>query len=643
MADRKNRYVISDLSGGRNGTDPSWAIAENQCQDAVNVDFYRSTLGNKRSGATTVTGASTAFTSATMSFLFRHVPGTSEGDAELWGANEAIPPEFFVLRTGVAWSAITAGITPTGNIYDWNAASLNGVMALAQRVTVDRLSFASGTTVRVAGVTQPAVVTATNNGAGTYAATTRYYRERYTVQSGGVTLRRSEPSTSVSFTPSATGTSARITKGAASSLDNETHWEIEASTDNTSFYRIATLAVGTTIYDDSALITTYNSNPLSALTGTYTTQKNYKFVASDQNRVLGFGNWTTTNKQNRVEFSAVVGSLDVGDVERVDTTSTYFIDLDDLDSGFATGLKGPIYGCFLAFKNRQFWLLTPTGNSSQPYRADAIDKTLGALCHQCITMGSDRQGNPAAYFMSHRGPYRWSRSGGLEYIGRGIEDLILGPTSTINLSATHVPACAIHYPDKRQVWFWWATSTNNDPNMMAIYDIITGGWSRIVDGDLIGMVRTATLFANTLGSSMSSDLKPYVGQWGGKGRIWKADTGTSDAGTNYQAYVVTKDFEPGGPGFEGEVGDAMLLAKASTGVTITDTVTPDFGLSGGASGTASLTASGSESRVLVRLEGSGLNGVKFVRHQIGDATAAANSWTLDRLVVPFVKHDPTSA
>ena len=37
----------------------------------------------------------------------------------------------------------------------------------------------------------------------------------------------------------------------------------------------------------------------------------------------------------------MVGSLDVGDIERVDTTTNYRLGLDENDSGVPTGLKGP--------------------------------------------------------------------------------------------------------------------------------------------------------------------------------------------------------------------------------------------------------------------------------------------------------------
>lgn len=641
MADKKTRHVIDDLRSGRNGYDAAWAIKDTECADAVNVDFYKSRLGNKRGGMSAPSTTGTTRTGTTSS-VFRHVPGTDETAAELWAVDDAATPIIERLAGGTVWSAPTLKDAPTGNGFDFTAASINGKLFLAYKTAQGRLHCWDTSTVRRAGLAVPAAPTCANTGAGAYAAVLRYYRVRWTVQSGGVTIRRSEPSAYLSFTPSGAGTAARITQPSVAG-EGETHWEVEASTDSFTFYLLTTVVIGTTTYDDSAATTSYSSGTLSALTGTYTLQKSYKFIAADQNRLLGFGSWTSTDKQARIEISAVIGSLNVGDEERVDTSAiNSYIDLDENDSGVATGLAGPIFGAYFAFKDRQVWQLTATGNTAQPYRQESVSKSIGAISHQAICRGEDKNGNAALYWMSHRGPYRWSING-LEYIGRNVEDYVLGGNATINLGATKSVARAVYHADKRQVWMWWATGSSNDCNNLFVFDVQTSGWTRVPTGDLLANVRCATLFANTLGASMSRDLKPYVGQTGAAVRLWKADTGTDDNGTNFQAYVITKAIEPGGPGYNGGVGDSMLLAKAASGVTITDTITADYGIQT-TTGTALLTAAGSETRVTVRLEGSALSGdVRFIQHQLGDASAASNAWTLDRLVTPLVKHEAGAA
>lgn len=839
MADKKRRLELDDLSGGRNGFDPAWAIRDNESADAVNVDFYRTNFGNKRSGmlAAVTTGATMT---GIVSSLFRHVPATDETAAELWAADDSATSIINRLAGGTSWSAPTLKDAPTGNGWDMTAASINGKLALAYKSAQNRLHFWDGSTVRRAGLAATVAPTAANQGSASalafdaastlvYAAATswshtcavgatvlfvyaradtaaitaatyngvamtqiatvagggnyyvfylvspasgahtvaltstssvggfgasytgtlttgipdasstntsaaasitgtvttvtsgdwvlfcvssrgvggpptastnatdrvhdgtnnmtvfdsnsavtppgsfsqtavvplagsatsisvafpaaaapvpavlRYYRQRSTVQSAGVTIRRSEPSPSVTFTPSGSGTAARVTQAAVIN-EGETHWEVEASLDNLSFYRIATVAIATTTYDDSAATSSYADNTLSDLTGTYDLQKSYKFIAADQNRLLGFGSYTATDKQSRIEISAVIGSLDIGDEERVDTSLVNsIIDLDENDSGVATGLNGPILGSYFAFKDRQVAQLTATGSTDQPYRVDFISKSIGALAHVAIVRAEGRDGNAALYWMSHRGAYRWSING-LEYIGRKVEDYVLGGNATINLAATKRVAVTVYHQDKRQVWFYWATGASNDPNVGFIFDIQTGGWTRVPSGDKWPNVRCAVLFANTIAASMSRDLKPYVGQTGGNNRVWKADTGTDDNGTAFQAYQLTKALEPGGPGVSGAVGDAELLAKTGSGVTITALVVPDYDAARAKTGTCVLTAIGSETRVSRRIQDSGFaEELNFVQYQIGDATAVSNSWTLDRLIVPQGRAGAASA
>lgn len=638
--DKKQRKVIDDLRGGRNGYDAPWAITDTQCADAVNVDFYKSRLGNKRGGMSNPSTSGMTMT-GTISSLFRHVPSTDETLAELWAVDDSTPI-INRLAGGTAWSAPTLKDAPTGNGWDFTAASINSKLILAYKSGVNRLHGWDGSTVRRLGLPAPAAPAITNSAAGgAYAAVLRYYRVRWTVQVAGITVRRSEASTFTAFTPDGSHTASHVTQPTVAG-EGETHWEVEVSTDSFTFYVLSTVVIGTTTYDDSAATTTYSAGTLSDVTGKYTLQKPYKFVATDQNRTLGYGSYNAADKQARIEISAVIGSSNVGDEERVDTTINSFIDLDENDSGVATGLAGPIFGAYFAFKDRQIWQLTATGQTSQPYRQEAISKSIGAISHLAICRGEDKNGNAALYWMSHRGPYRWSING-LEYIGRNIEDYILGGNATINLGATKSVARVIYHADKRQVWMWIATGVSNDPNNLFIFDVQTNGWTRVPSGDLLANVRCAVMFANTLGAAMSRDLKPYVGQTGTTQRVWKADTGTDDVGQTFQAYVITKAMEPGGPGFSGGMGDSMLLAKAATGVMITDTVSADFGLQA-STGTADLTPEASETRVSRRLAGSAISGdIKFIQHQIGDASAVSNSWTLDRLVMTAGKHEATAA
>lgn len=637
MSDAAKRQVIADISGGRNGFDPPWAIKDTECVDHVNCDFYKTRFANKRGGMAAV---STTFLSGgpftgTVSSLFRHVPGTDQSAAELWGIDDAATNVIGRMAAATTFTAPTVKDAPTGNGWDWTATTINGLLVLAYKSAQGRLHCWDGSTVRRMGLAATAAPTAADGGGGgTYAAVLRYYRMRSTVQVAGVTVRRSEPSPSVSFTPDASHANATITKAAAIN-EGETHWEAEASTDNITFYRIATVVIGTATYADSALTTTYASNTLSALTGVYTLFGACKFIAADQNRILAFADYTSANKQSRLYISAVIGSSDIGDAERVDTSAiNYYIDFDESDSGVPTGLAGPVLGAFFVFKDRRVWMLTPTGVVTNPYRQDNISKDIGALSHYAIARGEDTDGNSALYWMSHRGPYRWTVKNGMEYIGRNVEDYVLTDTM-INLSASKSVARVLYYPDKRQVRYWWATGSSNDCNQGFIYDVVTGGWSRIPAAELMSNIRCAVMFSNTLGATMSLDLKPYVGETGAVNTLSKCDSGTDDRGTPFKSYVLTKAYEVGGAGYMGDVADAMLVAKAATGVTITETIIPDFGAVTGPTGSADLTPSNlGEARVIRRVDGSFTGNASFYQYQIGDAVSIANNWTLERLAVP---------
>jgi len=165
VPDRKRRHVIADLTGGRNGFDPSWKIAANECIDAVNVDWYGTPFARKRGGAANQSGLSGQTTTGKYSSLFRHVPGTDPTAAEMWAVDDAGTPIINRLAAGTAWSAPTLKDNPSGNGWDFSAASINGMLAIAYKSGQSRLHMWDGSTVRRAGLATPtAAPTAANNG-----------------------------------------------------------------------------------------------------------------------------------------------------------------------------------------------------------------------------------------------------------------------------------------------------------------------------------------------------------------------------------------------------------------------------------------------------------------------------------------------
>jgi hypothetical protein len=638
---------MDDLTGGRNGRDAPWQLAANECAEALNIDWYQTRFARKVGGAGAV---STTFSSGgpftgVISSLIRHVPSVDATSAELWAMDGAATPVIGRLAGAATWTAPSIQDAPTGNGWDFHGASINGKLALAYKSATARLHGWDGSTVRRFGLPQAGVHTVVDSGGGAYPAILRYYRLRWTTQVAGITTRRSEPNASVAFTPSGANGSAQISRPTGAS-EGETHWEVEASSDNAIFYRIATVVIATTTYNDSADPATYSASPLSALTGVYTLQKPYKFVATDQNRLLGLGSWTATDKQNRLEISAVIGSLNVSDEERVDTTTNYYLDFDEASAGQAIGLAGPVFGSFFVFFESQIWQLTPTGVVTAPYRAEAISKTIGAIAQKSIILGEDADGNPALYWMSARGPYRWSLKG-LEYLGHNVEDLILGVvtgiTPAISITKLAVAGTAsilchgVYYADLHQVWFWYATTVDTFPTVIIKYHIDGGGWSR--DNRNATNARCSCMFATTVGATMSRDLKPYIGYAITNTTIWKLETGTDDAGSAFQGELTLRAIEPGGPGYVGEVGDPELCGSAAllAGSAVTITLSMDFNAN--ILTTVSLNSTSTEWRVLVQADGIARSNIRFAQYKI----QATEQFVMDRLTVPIGRHGKSTS
>lgn len=632
--------AIRDLRGGRNRVDPPQSLGETECTEALNVDWFNATFARKRFGVSAVAWTGSPFTTI-MSSMHRHVPGTNEAAAELWATDSAASPHIGRLAGGTVWASPTLTDGPTGNGWDFSYASLNGKLFIAYLSGVDRLHVWDPVTnaVRRTGLAAMVVPTVADTGGGAYAAVLRYYRTRATEQRAGITVRRSEPSASVSFTPSGAGTAARVTRGTAPG-EVETHWEVEASLDNTTFYRIATVVIGTTTYDDSAGTTTYANNPVSALTGVYTLQKSYKFIAADQGRILGFGAYTPTNPQSRIEFSAVLGSSDIGDDERVPIGN--YVGLDDNDSGFATALCGPVNGSFYAGKYRQLWKLTPTGSPAIPYTVLPLSKIIGVVGPKAITLTEDEDGRQNISWMSSTGPYRLGING-IEYIGKGVEDYTIsaGPNSAyLSLDAATVVCHVQWYRDQRQAWFWVAITGGAEPTTVLVCSVGRPGrtyaWSVYTGG--IGGARCAVMFSATVGASMGRQLIPYIGSATSNGVIGACDSSTQDFNVSYGGSIVTRVYRPWGDNFSGSITGGQLVALPSALNSITVSTRGNFGGVTDAAETVSLAAAGSETRVIPRIGGAVTQAnLQMVAFRVGDLTDTNNSWQIDEVNMTWVR------
>lgn len=658
MSNTWKTLAIDNLSGGRNGGDPPLSIPEYQCSEAINVEWASSGLGRKRFGtaADGMTFSSGGPFVNPIGSLIRHVPAADDTAAELW-AFECFdtPPGNVIGRkagaaTFAAVAATQAPVDPTNVI----GASFNGKLFLAYDSTVDRLHVWDGTSLRLVGLGTPAVASVANTGSGSYAAVVRYYKVCYTVQVAGVTVRRSEPSTAVTFTPSGSGTAARVTKPASLS-EGETHWELYGSDDNVSFWLMATTLVATTYVDDTAvpsLISTITGTAIPEA-GTNTVPSSWKYVTSDGNRLVGAGSHESGGKNNRVWFSPVLGALNVGDDERVLNTATVqgWIDIDENDGGYVTGLVSAQQGTVYVFKRRQIWKLVTTGIDTSPYRPVCLTKAVGCLRHQTIVQAEDESGNPAIYFLSERGPYRLGVNG-LQYCGRDVEDL--WAASELN-GKPH----AVYHSQRKQVWFFVPAAGATYPaNAWVLYTPaqrsgphgMRGGWSRFNWAGVTGIRASVPFSVSAYSSGFSTKLVPYIAA--GANLLWRTDQPLvyADAGATMPvAYITTRPLVLT-PGYNFDVRGTHLLAKstASTAVTVYQGLYVDFiaasqvpistDTTGGRSSSVSLASSAS--RVMKQFEGSEANGCWVCAVSVGDAAASAYQWDLDALVLSYRQQEP---
>jgi len=641
----KKYLVIGDLRGGRNGADAPLSLPDTQAVECLNVDFYDSTLGRKRNGAaeyvdTFAAGATTP--TGLISSLFY---GTYSYGSVAFCVDNAATPILNYTTAGTSWTKINLGDTIASAPYAVQTATFNNRVYFAFDSSVNRLHFWAlestlddNTLYRVGLPAPTAAPTAANAGGGDQYGTTRYYKVAWITKPGTTIENRGELSASVEYDPATTAGPVRVTQPAVPSGENITHWEVYGSTDNVNFVLLSTVAIGTTTYDDAANPAAYTGTSAPTV-GINTVPVSWKHIASDGNRLLGAGNWEGGN-QSRVWFTPVYGALDVGDAERVPLNN--YIDVGAYDGDAVTGLVGSFMGNTVVFKSRQIWRLVPTGDGDAPYKAVCLTKAIGCVATKSIVVGEDENGSPALYFMSHRGPYRIG-TGGLEYVGRDIEDI----TALLNQSAT-VVSHAVWHPARHQMWFWLALNSDTYPTVRVVLDThlcrrstggVRGGWVKQT-----GVSCTAVcsmMYGSTLKSgNYRNATNPYVGSSVTNNLILRCDEAAvwADNGTAYQSYIKTKPYALGGLGFNCAVGQSHLSAKAASGATITQTLDRDYGAETRTS-TCSLTATGLETRVQRQFEGSDLAGAGVVQMQLGDASASSQSWTLDALMVPYTGHE----
>ncbi|MPZ20132.1 MAG: hypothetical protein GEV06_19775 [Luteitalea sp.] len=652
MAGAQRKYLQWMGLRGRDGsTSAPIQIPDYKVKEALNVDFFRASFARKRGGAASVSLSSAGLTGI-VSAGARHVPSASETAAEMWLVDDAATPVIARNAAGT-WSNPTWKDNITSRPQDVWFVSFNGKLHIFGDTAQDRYQIfdpaISTSALRRAGLDPPTGFTSgdiANTGSGTYAATARWYKQRYTVQVGGTTVLRSEATDAVMFTPSGTGTAARVTKADALN-EGETHWELYgAAAEAGPFFLLATTVVGTTITDDSADPSGYSSGDLEPTAGDYTTPSSFKYAIADNNRMLWAGGWESGTPPNTVFFSPVLGTTSAGyyDDERLPTDNE--IPFNERDGGFITGFGGPIENMVLVLKNNQTWRLIPTGIEADPYRRKLVSEVVGSIRQQTVVKGEDDAGRPIVAWISAQGPVRYSPVYGLQKIVWDVQDI----WDTVNLAASTVVGHGVRHADKHQIWWWLSTGANNEPNVKIVFDerlgrvieagVVRDGWAQHTGES--AKARCSFMFSNTIGATMSRDLKPYIGQHGAVTRLWKCDTAdTDDAGTAFQAYVELPDRHFGQLHHLCQTDNPIVLGSVGSH-TLRASFIRDYGAE---TRTADVTMSAvsdaeTETRIAKAIEAGFTADAKAVAIRIGDASAVASAWTIDAISLPYEQREP---
>lgn len=652
MSGRQHQPVIFTGIRGRDGsTSGHISIPPYKAKECLNVDFYRADFARKRGGASDVLAETTGGDTASVtSALMRHVPGADETAAELWQITGAATPIIQRLAGSAAWAEIDPAAVITARPQDAWGVTFNGKLYLFAETASDRMQVynpeLNPTGLSFVGLSAPAAApTVLDTGSGSYAAVERFYRVREVVQIGDNTVKMSEASDAVAFTPAGTGSAAEITKPADMG-EGATHWRLEeASAAIGPWWIIATTSVGTDTYDDSADVEDISSNDLTDVDGSFVVPSSFKYGIADGARLLLAGSYHDTLDPSSVYFTEVLGTTSAVFYDDEYVPASNRIPLDPKDGGALTGFGGPFENFMVAFKQRQIWRLHPTGIEEDPYRRKSVSKVVGSIRQHAVVMAEDESGLPTLYFLTHLGPYRYNLARGLQKCVWDVKDI----WDTVNLDATTVTAHGVYHSDMHQIWWWVATGAANEPDTKLVFDTRLGrvmeagdvrdGWC-IHDG-ASASARCSVMFSDTVGASMSRDLKPYIGQHGGNGRLWKCDTADeTDVENAFQGLVTFPDRHAGGLDHACVMHTPLLLGAAGD-ADVAVTMTANYGALPTVTGTVSMAAAGEETRVLKPVEDCELGDadVFAIAVAVGDASAVASAWTLDALIVPTERRE----
>jgi hypothetical protein len=640
--------TIKSLRGGMNDLDPPTELADDQCVRAVNVEFHASTMGERRRGSDAIaqTGGWPFAGFERCVWLHRHLPTTDQADAQLWAlCIDDTGPTAKLAYKDTTWHTVTMpdALTIDGvSEYQIDGVSLHGKLFIAYNSAVDRLHVfdtrTSTSALRRVGMVEPsAAPTAADSGSGTF-ATTRYYRTRETVQVSGTTILRSEPSAVLTKTPSGSGSGLTVTKPATTNSDPAaTHWELEASLDNSNFYVIATTAIGTsTATDTTAAGTGYGAFELSEDVGDYLPPHSARYLIADEDRLDIFGSFEDEDADSSMSWTPVFNATGVGNDERITLDPVSVINLDGFEGGRISDVWSAVAGEIWVFKDYHTYKVNRTGIRINAYEAHTISKTRGAI-EGSVCEGVDESGNPALYFMDPSFGACRARYGVIQSCGRDVWNTF----QTVNLDAEDVVCRSLYYPTTLQVLVNLATDDADAPDLGLTLQTneqretpggdVRRGWATRT-GPSTGAL-TMCLFSDNIdaGAARSRVLVPFIGVEG-NGLIWRLDTGDDDNGTEYTARLTTKPYAPTHIQTAFEIKSATVVGKAVEDATAVISVIRNFDETDTkVTDVADFTPSGSEAHVSRYKDDLCIADCVVAQIDVADPDTPGARWELARL------------
>lgn len=647
------------------------ALPDDLSPDLSDVELVAGGLGRKRPIFNTSTLTTGSPPAGNVFYLYTFV--TSAGVEEMWAFSmDGAQPKVHRFSSS-SWAEVSTSDSPetfNGTTNLVHCVTHNGKLYIAYNTTVNRLHVWDGTSIRRVGLSKPSAPTVADEGSGSYAATARRYRVSFRHKVSANIISESELSEAVSFTPSGSGESARVTK--PDTVDHATHWVlwglIGTSGDTYNLYEeLAETAVGTTTFDDSTNPSAYDGD-FPATLGLHIPPPSAKFLASDGNRLFMAGAYEssgaadeTAPKNDRVWYTRVNGASDIGDDETIPNTTAqkYWNNVGENDGENVRALAGPLDRAIYALKAYSIWQLSATGQETAPFAVFRIPAPGGARQHllnsQHSTVLAEHEQGAAIYFTQNARIWRLTVGGALQCVNA---DLHTDLSASSNVQYPVKYRAAFYWPDRAQLWFIGVH--NSSPLESEVIDVYTpalaqpdehgvlrGGWTRYHPklGATNQTLRTATLFATSvptvawLGGTRNSAA--IIGAVDG-GRAAASPYDAADA-TNgvVNAYVTSPPRALGGGVALVRLDAAVLQATVVANATPTVSYIRDYAAETRAEAAPSLAAVGSETAKSVVVEGLALSDARVAQIKYAwDSDQYSSTERTIAISVPYEIQEP---